>query len=399
MKITCQKVTQNNVEFYLGKIKFEDLSKISAVSHRIIMGFDEQQRPIYNNSFQRKVNSTRKNAIKNYILIDEEAAFPNSIILSVPAILLKKEIGDQEFTEIEIDDSVVVLNGESPIYVQIIDGQHRFAGLKAACEELEGIGNQERLQRLLGFEFVVSFFIDAPIEFQAMLFSTINRTPVKVPYDIVYDLFGLVEKDSPQKTALAICLELNATKRVSNGTLSPFSKRIKLLGKKNQGEDSVISQQIFIKSLILLICPSIRLSETERFKDRSEFNNGGTYRTIFRDFYARNKDNHMFATIENFFVAVEEVFVDSDGKSYWRIGETPDNAFQRTIGFLALIDVLVELFHKGLSEKRLSVEFFKENLIKAKNIKLLDDGQISNYPYTSRGKGELSRDLIDLVVS
>src|SRR5690606_31943411 len=145
MKITCQKVTQNNVEFYLGKIKFEDLSKISAVSHRIIMGFDEQQRPIYNNSFQRKVNSTRKNAIKNYILIDEEAAFPNSIILSVPAILLKKEIGDQEFTEIEIDDSVVVLIGESPIYVQIIDGQHRLAGLKARSEE--GREGKERRNR------------------------------------------------------------------------------------------------------------------------------------------------------------------------------------------------------------------------------------------------------------
>lgn len=397
MEIICQKVTQNNIEFYLGKLKFRDLLKVSTISHRTIMGFDEYDKPIYNNSIQRKVAVVRKNAIKDYLLQDEEATFPNSIILAVPSILITNEIEDTELTKISINTTLIEFNEDEPLYIQIIDGQHRFAGLKHAVDELERLGNNDRKERLLDFEFVISFFVDVTIEFQAMLFSTINRTPVKVSYDIVYDLFGLTNKDSPQKTGLAICMELNSTRINTEGRKSPFSQRIKLLGKKNKGEDSVISQQIFIKTIITLISPTIRVSEIERFKERSFFLSGGTYKTIFRQFYAKNRDNFIFHTIENFFIAVEDIFRDEKGNSYWKIGETPDNAFQRTIGFLALIDVLIELYHRGVSQKRLSTEFFNENLLKAKDIKLLDDTGKSIYSYTSRGKGELSKDLLDLI--
>ena len=399
MKISCQRVVQNNVEFFIGKLCFSDLSKICAVNQRIILGFDENELPIYNDSFQRKVNTGRSNQIKDYLLIDEEATFPNSIILSIPSLLLAAEIKDGEFSEIDIDENKIILNSsENPIYVQIIDGQHRFSGMKEAVYQLQGEGNNDPLlNRLLEFEFVVSFFVDAQIEFQAMLFSTINRTPVKVPYDIVYDLFGLVDKDSPQKTALAICLELNSSKKGENGLISPFNKRIKLLGKKEKGESSYISQQMFIRTIITLISPSIRVSETERFKDRTYFNNGGNYRTIFRSFYASSHDNYIFRTIINFFYAVENTFVDSKGNSYWKMTETSDNPLQRTIGFLSLIDVLVELFHKGIVENKLSVIFFKENLAKAASIRLLDANNESLYPYTSKGKTQLTKDLLDLI--
>ncbi|SKB62661.1 DGQHR domain-containing protein [Parapedobacter luteus] len=399
MKIVCQKVIQNNVEFFIGKLCFEKLAKVAGINHRIISTFDDDGLPVYNDSFQRKVSTQRANDIKNYILSDQEATFPNSIILSLPSALMLEEIEDEGPPIIYINEEKINLDDkENPVYIQIIDGQHRFAGMKAAVEELSKLGVTDLLNKLLKFEFVVSIFIDAELDFQAMLFSTINRTPVKVPYDIVYDLFGLVEKDSPQKTALAICLELNSIKKDNNGKLSPFAGRIKLLGKKDKGASSYISQQIFIKTIITLICPSIRASEIERFKKRTDFVVGGTFKTIFRQFYAENRDNHIYKTLENFFVAVEETFVDQQGNSFWRIGETPDNPLQRTIGFLALIDVLIELFHIGVSEKKLSVDFFKSKLSKAQKISLLNENNETVYPYSSKGKSLLAEDLLSLIL-
>ncbi len=398
MIIRCQKVVQNNVEFLLGKLTSTQLSRIVTVTQRIILSFDETGMPIYNKQLQRKPNITRVNAIKDYLLIDETATFPNSILVAVPSMIIASEIVDNDGVfDLLIDVNRVDLNSkESPIYVQIIDGQHRFRGMQVAIESLKESGdNDDLLGRLESFEFVVSFFIEPEIDFQAMLFSTINRTPVKVSQDIVYDLFGVLENDSPQKTALAICLELNGHKKENSP--SPFYKRIKLLGKKEKGENSYISQSMFIKTILLLICPNLRIAEIERFKDRSYFKTGGTHKTIFRQFYANGKDNYIFKTVDNFFTAVREVFVDSAGKSYWDIGQTVDNPLQKTIGFLAMIDILIELFHIGMAEKRLNTEFFKLWLSKAKEIRLLGETGESNYPYTSSGKTKLSSDLIELI--
>lgn len=395
MEIKCQKVVQNNVDFFIGKISAQELISISSVTQRIITGWDDENKPIYNKQVQRKPSASRVKAIKDFLINDEIACFPNSILVSLPSVLLRSEI-DEINPVLDIDNSLIDFTSEEPIYLQIIDGQHRFKGIEEAIKELEG-KNDDKVISLKEFEFVVSFFIDPEIDFQAMLFSVINRTPVKVSQDLVYDLFGILEKDSPQKTALAIALELNG--QIKDGIKGPFYKRIRLLGKKEKGENSPISQGMFIKTLIKLISPSIRASEVERFRSREYFLEGGSEKTIFRPYYAKDKDNLIFKVLYNYFTAVQKVFVDPQGNSYWDFSKTSDNPLQKTIGFLALMDVLVELFPIGVKEKKLTVEFFETWLDKAKDIELLDDNGETNYVYSSKGKSELTTDLISKIFS
>ncbi|MER0441599.1 DGQHR domain-containing protein [Emticicia sp. W12TSBA100-4] len=406
--IPCQEVKQNSVEFFLGKIKAKDLVGLVSVTSRAITGFNDDGNPLYNNEnyVQRKPNATRVNSIKEYLINDEDACFPNNILISVPSILLAEEIKNLEFSypnehvfELKIDKSKIDLNSvESPIYLQIFDGQHRFRGIQVAIEELRRLdNNKEKLSELENFEFVVSFFIDAEIEFQAMLFSIINRTPVKVPQDLVYDLFGLTTKDSPQKTALAIVLKLNGLKLTERGTIGPFYKRIRLLAQKEKNFNSPISQGIFIRQLLKLISPSLNKADQERLLERDMLQSGGNERTIFRDWYAQNKDNNIYKTILNYFIAVRETFIDENGNSYWDFDVTPDNALQRTIGFTALIEVLIRIFPQCVKEKNISVDFFKSFLVKAKSIKLVNVGGDRPYPYTSKGASQLKNDFEKLI--
>ncbi|TDB60406.1 DGQHR domain-containing protein [Arundinibacter roseus] len=405
LSIFSQKVIQNSVEFFIGKITAKELITIVSVTNRAITGFNEDGQPLYNDYIQRKPNPSRVNSIKEYLLSDQEACFPNNILISIPSILLLKEpeliFQKNELYELLIDKSKVdVLSTDKPLYLQIFDGQHRFRGVQVAIEELRGNNSDpEKLNQLENFEFTVSYFIDAEIEFQAMLFSIINRTPVKVSQDLVFDLFGLTTKDSPQKTALAIVLQLNGLKITDKGDKGPFFKRVRLLAKKEKGFDSPISQGIFVKTILNLISPTPSKAERERLDNRKQFLSGGNERTIFRDWYANDKDNNMYRTLLNYFIAVQQTFVDEQGKSYWDIGQTPENALHRTIGFLALINILTRIFPFCLQNKNISIDFFKEYLGKAKNIRLVDESGSRPYPYTSKGSDMLKKDLEMMIFS
>lgn len=401
INIICNKVTQNNVDFLVGSISAKELLKLVTVTSRAIIGFDDDGMPIYNEQIQRKPSEQRVKAIKDYLLVDKFATFPNNILISVPSVVLKNEIYFNEDCNnyiISIDESKIDLNSkDNPLYLQIFDGQHRFRGIQEVIKECQKNNDLDKLDTFLNFEFVVSFFIDAEIDFQAMLFSVINRTPVKVTQDLVFDLFGLTEGDSPQKTALAIALELNGTKNTENGEKGPFFKRVRLLAKKEKGYNSPLSQGMFVKEITKLISPTIQDAEVERFNKRESFLEGGNDKTIFRNAYGENKDFIIYKTLLNFFVAVNKTFLDDSGNSYWSFEETSDNPLQRTIGFQALIKVLIYLFPEAFEKKNLSVNYFIEKLNKASQLQLFNEEGKSNYAYSSVGVNKLRDDIIDLI--
>lgn len=399
--IICRKVSQNNVEFLVGSIPARELLELVTVTHRAIIGFDDEGMPIYNDKIQRKPSTTRVNSIKNYLLTDKFATFPNNILISIPSIVLSKEVSlntDCNTHIISIDKSKINITDETnPLYLQIFDGQHRFKGMLEAINECLNKNDSDKAETLLDFEFVVSFFLDAEIDFQAMLFSVINRTPVKVTQDLVYDLFGLTEGDSPQKTALAIALELNGTKSTEEVNEAPFHKRIRLLAKKEKGFNSPLSQGMFVKELTKLISPTLHDAEIERFDLRERFNQGGNENTIFRKAYAEGKDFIIYRTLMNYFIAVQQSFVDSNGNSYWSFNEADDNPLQRTIGFQALLKVLINIFPEGYCNKDLSIDFFKNKLKNAHQLQLVDASGKSNYAYSSVGVNKLRDDILNLI--
>lgn len=399
--IVCRKVIQNNVEFLVGSVAARELLELVTVTHRAIIGFDEDGKPIYNKQIQRKPSTQRVNSIKDYLLHDKFATFPNNILISVPSVVMSKEVElnkDCNTCTIYIDKSKInITDKDNPLYLQIFDGQHRFRGVQEAIKECKENGDNDNAEAFLNFEFVVSFFLDAEIDFQAMLFSVINRTPVKVTQDLVFDLFGLTEGDSPQKTALIIALELNGTKVSEKGDNGPFYKRIRLLAKKEKGFNSPLSQGMFVKELTKLISPTLQDAEVERFNLRESFNQGGNENTIFRKSYANGRDFIIYRTLLNYFIAVQQSFVDVEGNSYWSFDESSDNPLQRTIGFLALIKVLIKIFPEGFTNKDLTIEFFKKKFKNVYKLNLVDSNGNSNYPYSSVGVNKLRDDILSLI--
>lgn len=399
--IVCRKVTQNNVDFLVGSVQARELMELVTVTHRAIIGFDEEGQPIYNKQIQRKPSTQRVNSIKDYLLNDKFATFPNNILVSVPSVVMSKEVefnNDCSTYTISIDKTKInITDKDKPLYLQIFDGQHRFRGVQETIKECQENGDNDKAEVFLNFEFVVSFFLDAEIDFQAMLFSVINRTPVKVTQDLVFDLFGLTEGDSPQKTALAIALELNGTKVTEKGTDAPFYKRIRLLAKKEKGFNSPLSQGMFVKELTKLISPTLQDAEVERFNARDSFNQGGNANTIFRKSYADGKDFVIYRTLLNFFIAVQQSFVDADGNSYWSFDEASDNPLQRTIGFQALIKVLINIFQEGFTSKDLTIDYFKKKLKNVNQLQLVDAEGKSNYAYSSVGVNKLRDDILNLI--
>lgn len=143
---------------------------------------------------------------------------------------------------------------------------------------------KEKLVNLLDIELVISCFIDKTLEYQAMIFSTINRTQKRVSQDLVYSLFGLSTDDSPYKTALEVVLALNGHPK------SPFYKRIKLYGGNyTKAECPPLSQATMVKSIVALISSSLRESENDKYKERHELKECKSNKPLpFRRFYANN---------------------------------------------------------------------------------------------------------------
>ncbi|MEE6130532.1 DGQHR domain-containing protein, partial [Chryseobacterium arthrosphaerae] len=158
---------------------------------------------------------------------------------------------------------------------------------KSLSEKLEYF--QTRLNDLLNIQLVVTFFIDKTLEYQAMIFSTINRTQKRVSQSLVYSLFGLDTDDTPQKTALEIVLRLNGHPK------SPFYKRIKLYGASyNKNDTPPLSQATMVKSIVSLISENLRESENDRYKKRKELLKRSTNSIKFlpfRNYYATDRDS------------------------------------------------------------------------------------------------------------
>ena len=262
-------VYQNGQDFIIGTAKIQDLLKYTMFTERLVVDFDDNGKPVYSETIQRHVETSRANQIADFLINDETATFPTNIVLGIPLSAIESQFFDNNTVTISFKKEVIegiskAKCGEDSydIYVTIIDGQHRIRGIELALERLsknpdyvgtDGISYKEKLNRLLNMDIVISCFMDKSLEYQAMIFSTINRTQKRVSQDLVYSLFGLTENDSPYKTALEVCLALNGHPK------SPFYNRIKLYGNDYDGTFiPPLSQSTMIKRIVSFISVSSR---------------------------------------------------------------------------------------------------------------------------------------------
>ena len=387
-------VSQNGQDFIIGKAPIGEVLKYTRYTERLIIAYDEDEKPIYNKQVQRKVDSSRTRQIANFLLNDKEAIFPTNIVLNIPINIIESQEERGGILNITLADNVAEQVekakkegcDKADIFVTIIDGQHRIRGIEVAIEELtkqkekavtqeERSSMQIRLDNLLQMELVVSFFIDKDLEFQAMTFSTINRTQRRVSQDLVYELFGLNSDDSPQKTALEVALALNAHPR------SPFYRRIKLYGGSYNKDDSrPLSQAAMIKSIVKGICSSVQSAETERYHKRKSFKDMNCSRSLpFRQFYANNRDDLISDCMFHFFNSVRKElgqFWNYDGQTM------PQNILQSTVGYEALMNLLAEIIQKD------NIDSFEKDTFDhyIENLKSIDFSDVDTYPMTNNGK-------------
>ena len=385
-------VSQNGQDFIIGKATIEELLSYTMYTNRLIVGFDEDDKPIYNAQVQRRVDDSRANQIADFLINDSTATFPTNIVLGIPNSIIKYQevrnhliclyFEDYVFNEIR---EAKAGKKDADVYVTIIDGQHRIRGIEIAIERLQSSANslfeeeklkaQTKLKNLLEMELVLSCFVDKSLEYQAMIFSTINRTQKRVSQDLVYSLFGISDKDTPYKTALEVTLALNAHPK------SPFYRRIKLYGNKyDKSFVPPLSQSTMIKRIVSMISESLRESENDRFRERKELRNQKSKKYLpFRKYYAEGMDTQISDCLFFFFNSVRFVF-----GSLWEYNtqNKPENVLQSTIGFEALMMIMSDILERN------SISVFNSDTFVpyVSRLGVLNVANSIEFPMTTKGR-------------
>lgn len=411
--IKVRKVTQNNQEFLLGVFTINQIQNFTKYTERLLVGFKEvnednrvyedqsQLEPEYLPHVQRKTNNAKVERIADFLITDPTAMFPTNIVIAIPQDVIDLKEEDNEGNTTIILNSIVkdeLNKSDGDVFLTIIDGQHRIKGIERAIERVKELiinpkekdnieKNKSILERLLNLEIVVTFFIDPVLEYQAMIFSTINKTQTKVPENLVFSLFGLTKDDTPQKTSLEVVLALNGIEK------SPFYNRIKLVGKNyKRGEEIPLSQATMVKSILFNISKNQREAEIERNKDRKDLSPNSDL--VFRNYYIANNDKMIVRIMYSYFSAAKESFVFSNGISYWDLNSTPEtNVLQTNVGYQALMKLLVDLLKIAPEEMKDKKSFYMTYLVKAKDLDFIDGGEEKRYPFTSKSIKVLYSDL------
>ncbi|MED9996413.1 MAG: hypothetical protein UFP03_06420 [Paludibacteraceae bacterium] len=84
-------ISQNGQDFIIGKAKVGEILSYTKYTERVIIGFDEDEKPIYNNHVQRKVESSRVNKIADFLINDTQAIFPTNIVLGIPISIIESQ--------------------------------------------------------------------------------------------------------------------------------------------------------------------------------------------------------------------------------------------------------------------------------------------------------------------
>lgn len=414
-KIIGFPIIQNQQDFVIAKFSIKQIFTFTKYTTRILNSFDDDGTPLYNEEIQREIEPSRVKKIADFLIEDPEATFPTNLVLHIPKEVIEEQKEHKNFVEITLKDRVFdeLRKTSGDVYITIIDGQHRIKGIEIALDRIKGeietltktlrTGGKtdsdflkkklkdrtERLKDLEDIELVVSFFIDKTIEYQAMIFSTINRTQKRVSQSLVYDLFGLNTNDSPHKTAIQVIISLNGHKN------SPFHKRIKFYGGNYSSENSPpLSQATMAKSIVNLISENLRESERDRYRSRKELleRSAGSNKYLpFRKYYANNKDNVISDIMFYWFSAIGNTFKDEYGNSLWKIGDSgkPTNILHTTVGYDSLLKILVEILQEQNTEI-FNTAYFEKYLSKCNTLKLENT---IRYPFNNKGKKILYLDM------
>ncbi len=336
--------------FYLGVLPAKTIFSISEVKVR---KFDANK-GISLGGVQRENSQPRIKEISEYCS-DPDATFPTSIIIAVNSDARYQF--DGQYIEFEDGD----------ILGEIIDGQHRIKGLSAS-------------KNIDKFNLPVVFMFDLTEEEKAYVFSIINSKQTKVPMSLIYDLFELSEKRSPQK----ICHEI--ARLLNTDNQSPFYARLKMLGPKESNYAS-LSQGSFIRYLLPLITKNA-MKDLLDIKANRELERDPSL--PLRDYFIDKNDEVIYKIILNLFSGVRDVFLNE-----WNDSER--FILSKTMGYGAILSAFPQIYQEGQNRKDLTREYFKvqftkfESYLRNRNLDLTS----AHFPSNQQMQSKLGKLILE----
>jgi DGQHR domain-containing protein len=355
IRIPIISLKQNDWQIYVGPICALDLYETAKSD---TLRLESIQIPKYA-GYQRPIVQSRVTEIRDY-LSTPISTFPNSIIVSVDSQYISN------WEEIQNDKSISYLVIEkNPEVFTIIDGQHRVAALNAAKDD---------------FMVILSMFIDLDIIKSAEIFAKINGTQKAVNPSIAFQLFGYSERRSPQKTAHDIAKTLNETEG------SPFYKKLRMLGTKDDWSTGNLSQATFAKAIFKLFTKNVFEDENALIRgDKLEFYDGYP----LRKYFINNEDNKILSAIWKFFYNIAITWPDQ-----WS-DKNQISILKKTTGFISFIEILKIWLVKNpviLEDNQTVIESFKKikDKYNTNDFKFIKD----HYPAGHQGVVKLRDQLI-----
>ncbi len=232
---------------------------------------------------QRILNKSRVDAISKFVLAGN--SFVNTFILNWT---------DTQFLpKIKKESIILPLQGR---FAQMLDGQHRIAGLQEAVNQQPEIAETEVL---------VSMCIGLNTKESARIFLNINSEQKPVPRSLIYDLFGEAY-DDPES---AITRVTDIVAFLNEDAKSPYYGRVHYPGKPNS--PSQIDLAIMVNAM------------------KSSFDKNGIFNQL-----QLGQIETQCKILFNFYSAIK--------KRYEDIWDKPkENLFLRAAGFSGAFDFLV----------------------------------------------------------
>ncbi|HII3361123.1 DGQHR domain-containing protein [Klebsiella pneumoniae] len=311
----CLETVFGDIPAFTFSMKVKELIPMYYVAVR---GRDNEEGAV-----QRVLNSRRITSIKKYVL--DGNIFFSSFILN----------WTNADKKIVVKDGIISFDF-IPASIQVIDGQHRLAGLEEAMEEDPKVGEMDIL---------VTLCESLTTPQAAKIFLNINTEQKPVPKSLIYDLFGELEDDETH----AINRITDIARELNDLETSPFYKLIKFPGSP-RGVGNIELSTI-VQSLKEHVKPA------------------GT----FAKYNIRTYDNQRNLII-NFFNGIKYYY---DKENIWN--SKAKNPFVKAAGFAGAVDFLTEkLLSQCVERKSFTVDTIK-SIISLEKSTLITWDELKNH--------------------
>lgn len=247
--IIQQTFKDRNKSILVGLVPFTEMLGRVHVSYRKEPSGEE---------YQRQIEEDRIKSIAKYIVRAISAnekgntslLFPTSIILACG-----NESDDQQLFE---EGSIVSF--DLPRGTMIVDGQHRYSGVKYLYDEATrsstvfGYQSATILKFLESYSFGCTILLNFDMWEQAQVFANVNFNQKKVNKSLFYDIYGVeIPMDDtntiPHQNEIYLAHELVVF--LENDTSSAFKGFVKMLGKGA----GYVSQSFLVEALMKHLSP------------------------------------------------------------------------------------------------------------------------------------------------